>query len=59
MGNNLAVSLRLRNTNFANDKNDNLDFLGKYKAICETDLACESVPIGELIDGKNKGLKIL
>jgi hypothetical protein len=40
-----------RNPNFSNDY---LDFLGEYKAICETALARESGPLGGLFDEKPK-----
>jgi hypothetical protein len=35
-----------------------IEFLGEFKAICETALDCESGPQGGLIDEKKRGSKI-
>jgi hypothetical protein len=35
-----------------------IEFLGEFEAICQTALACESGPLGGLIDEKNQGSKI-
>jgi hypothetical protein len=45
-------NFKVRSRGVTDLSNDYLDFLGEYKAICETALARESGPFGRLFDEK-------